>query len=137
MTQRNEEYRRRFNAICSERSIVRAGEILQLPYTTIGKWYHDNRDGFPPDVQEEIRSNGGRKVTQSAPLEMREVESPKDVEDMRAASRLVDALFERFNSLRQDNERLTLENERLRREVERDGHSTDEKVQRLLADVLS
>lgn len=89
--EKNEEYRRRYNAIASNKSLTQAAGALGLKYSTLAKWYHDNRDAFSEETQEAIRGNGGRPMDISRPIEirpLRENETPKELAD---ATIIVDA----------------------------------------------
>jgi hypothetical protein len=141
----DEEYKMRWNCIQELKSINDAADSLQLPYSTLSKWYHDHRTEFPIATQDAIRRNGGRRANRSLPRTTRLIDPmastlPVEVsneerwavrqpdqdeladigEDGPGDSRnLVDAIFNRMQGLQSDNERLFLENRRLREENNR------------------
>lgn len=138
------EYRARYNAIQELKSIKDAAASLGISYSTLGKWYHEHKDEFPPTTRESIKNNSGRTAVRSNALRVlanptnghtprgmspeeswviKEAEA-EEIEDMRQdgpapARNLVDALFMRFSQLKADNERLFLENTHLQEENSR------------------
>lgn len=138
---RDAEYRRRYNAIVEHRSLSRAAEELDLPYTALAKWYHDHRVEFEPTVVETIRSNSGRPVITSRVATLRRP-TPRETEqaDVQSAQSIVDAIFERMRELREENEdlkqQLTIanqENEELRSRYNQ--ANTGESIRKLLQEV--
>ena len=148
-----DEYRNRYNTIIQVRSIKEAASVLGIQYSTLGKWYHEHKEEFPPTVREAIKGNSGRTPVKSqrepwhypTPEERRVRDergiSPEEswvikeaereeVEDLKAhgptpASSLVDALFHRFSQLKDDNTRLFMENRALREKVSQlQGHTS-------------
>lgn len=137
MSMSDAEYRTRWNTINETKSLTAAADQLGLPYSTITKWYHDHREEFLESTRVAIKKNSGRTPNRSIkqrvaalanPLEefvdeQWEQRPPDEIEvtelqaeGPRPAKDLVDALFLRFKQLSTDNERLFLENKRVREE---------------------
>lgn len=124
---RDTEFTRRWNAITAHRSLTRAAEDLGIKRGTLTKWYHQHRDQFPQSLRAAIRANTGRYAqTGTGTGELEDIwvlrkPTEEDLEDaseeVRSPTDFVDALFQRWQELKNDNERLLLENRKLKQEL--------------------